>query len=231
MLRRALLRLLDKVGTAVDIVTLPSFATRPRNLRIGRPRQIVHPERVFVGDDVWLGRNSVIAAYTEFTSPLAAQRFDPVIRIGNRVGATAVQIHAVQEVTIEDDVIMATNVFMADSFHGYANANQPYRDQPLFRIAPIRICRGCWIGQNVVLSPGVTVGEFSIIGANSVVTSSIPARSIAVGAPARVIKTWSESDQRWVAADDAPGADNAAVSAIAGPKNLGIATASNDLAT
>jgi acetyltransferase-like isoleucine patch superfamily enzyme len=68
----------------------------------------------------------------------------------------------------------------------------------MFRIAPIVIKRGCWIGQNVVIMPGVTIGELSIIGANSVVTGNIPPRSIAVGAPARVIKTWDAASRAWV---------------------------------
>jgi acetyltransferase-like isoleucine patch superfamily enzyme len=69
----------------------------------------------------------------------------------------------------------------------------------MFRIAPIVIKRGCWIGQNVVVMPGVTIGELSIIGANSVVTRDVPARSIAVGSPATVIKTWDATGRRWVA--------------------------------
>jgi len=48
-----------------------------------------------------------------------------------------------------------------------------------------------------VILPGVTIGEYSIIGANSVVTKSIPPRSIAVGAPAKVIKQWDDKSDRW----------------------------------
>jgi acetyltransferase-like isoleucine patch superfamily enzyme len=45
--------------------------------------------------------------------------------------------------------------------------------------------------------PGVHIGEMSIIGANSVVTESIPARSIAVGSPARVIRQWNDATDAW----------------------------------
>jgi acetyltransferase-like isoleucine patch superfamily enzyme len=62
----------------------------------------------------------------------------------------------------------------------------------------VRIEKGCWIGEKVIILPGVNIGERSIIGAGSVVTKSIPAYSIAVGNPARVIKTWNKDSKQWV---------------------------------
>jgi lipopolysaccharide O-acetyltransferase len=55
-----------------------------------------------------------------------------------------------------------------------------------------------WIGEHVVILPGVRIGEYSVIGANSVVTESVPARSVAVGAPARVVRRWSDERGSWV---------------------------------
>ena len=134
------------------------------------------------------------------------QTYDPQITIGHRVSATAdLQLAAVKAIVIEDDVMFASNVHINDSSHGYDNANQPYKYQPLTNIAPIRIERGCWIGQNTVISSGVTIGELSIIGANSVVTCDIPARCIAVGSPAKIIKKWNENDQRWIDASETVG--------------------------
>ena len=126
------------------------------------------------------------------------QTFNPKIVIGNRVTSTGMlTIAAMQEVTIEDDVMFASNVLIADGMHGFENVDAPYKYQKMWKISPIVIKRGCWIGQNVVIMPGVTVGELSIIGANSVVTKSIPDRCIAIGAPARVIKTWDGTNRRW----------------------------------
>lgn len=56
-------------------------------------------------------------------------------------------------------------------------------------VAPIHICRGAHIGMGTIVMPGVTIGEGAIIGAGAVVTKDIPPYTIAVGCPAKVIKT------------------------------------------
>lgn len=61
------------------------------------------------------------------------------------------------------------------------------------KIAPVIIEDNCWIGANAILLPGVTIGRCSVVGAGSVVTKSIPPYSVAVGSPARVIKTMDPS--------------------------------------
>ena len=58
---------------------------------------------------------------------------------------------------------------------------------------PIRIGDGCWLGGGVIVLPGVTIGSGSVIGAGSVVTKDIPANSVAVGNPCRVIRTINEN--------------------------------------
>ena len=53
---------------------------------------------------------------------------------------------------------------------------------------PVRIGTRCWIGAGAIICPGVTIGEYSIVGASSVVTRDIPARVMAAGTPCRVIR-------------------------------------------
>ena len=62
---------------------------------------------------------------------------------------------------------------------------------------PVTICDNVWIGANVTICPGVTIGENSVIGAGSVVTKSIPANSVAVGNPCRVIRQIGEKDEKF----------------------------------
>jgi len=213
MLRRAMLRLVRLLGVTLEALrdeiaaaSLPAFANQPQRLRIQLPRTIANASRMQIGDDVWIGPGSLLVAVTTYPGPAIrppsmagpVQRFEPTIRIGNRVTATGgLQLAAHDSITIEDDVLFATNVNITDGFHGYATAAEPYKYQPIWRIAPIRIGRGCWIGQNVVICPGVSIGELSIVGANSVVTQSVPPRCIAVGAPARVVKRWDAERHQW----------------------------------
>jgi len=209
ILERVAVPLLQRVRQWEE-ARLPQFATTPRNLTIQLPRTICMPECISIGDDVWLGPGCLLCPMLGFPSkPLWPddrpvtfnQHFDPKIVIGNRVTATgSLTLGAHEQIVIEDDVMFAANVHLTDGLHGFEHADVPYKYQPIFRIAPITIKRGCWIGQNVVIMPGVTIGELCIIGANSVVTKNIPARSIAVGAPARVIKFWDERERHWVAA-------------------------------
>lgn len=62
---------------------------------------------------------------------------------------------------------------------------------------PVRIGRNCWIGAGVVIVPGVTVGDNTVIGAGSVVTRDIPANSVAMGVPCRVVREISEHDREY----------------------------------
>ena len=59
---------------------------------------------------------------------------------------------------------------------------------------PITIGSNCWIASNVVITGGVKIGEGCVIGAGSVVTKDIPANSLAVGNPCRVIREITEED-------------------------------------
>ena len=120
------------------------------------------------------------------------QKYTPEIKIGNNVNIqTDCHISAINSVIIEDNVLIASFVYISDHAHGdnqYFDLNIPPIDRPLFSKGSIYIGKNVWIGEKVTVLPGVHIGEGSIIGANSVVTHDIPPYSIAVGIPAKVIK-------------------------------------------
>ncbi|MBJ2183079.1 MAG: sugar O-acetyltransferase [Muribaculaceae bacterium] len=91
----------------------------------------------------------------------------------------------------EAPVRFGDNVFVAPncSFYTAGHPLDPMeRNKGLEYARPITIGHNVWIGGNVCVLPGVTIGDNSVIGAGSVVVGDIPARSVAVGNPCRVVK-------------------------------------------
>jgi acetyltransferase-like isoleucine patch superfamily enzyme len=87
-------------------------------------------------------------------------------------------------VTIGDGCLIGHNTVFATLNHDLA----PSRRADMHP-APIVIGRNVWIGSNVTVLPGVTVGDNAVVAAASVVTKDVPANSIVVGSPARVVRT------------------------------------------
>lgn len=116
-----------------------------------------------------------------------------------------VHIAAMDSIVIGDHVLMASKVYISDHDHGnYRGAgesitppNQVQTERPL-QVAPVKIGRNVWIGENVCILKGVEIGENSVIGASSVVTRSVPPDSIAAGNPARVLKRFDYATAIWV---------------------------------
>lgn len=114
-----------------------------------------------------------------------------------------VHIAAVKSVTIGDNVLMASKIYISDCLHGsYAgnenddNPNIPPNERSL-TAKEVIIKENVWLGEFVSVLPGVTIGKGTIVGANSVVTKSLPEFVIAVGAPAKPIKRFNFKSQKW----------------------------------
>jgi acetyltransferase-like isoleucine patch superfamily enzyme len=99
-------------------------------------------------------------------------------------------------VTIGNDIRLAQNITLSGLNHNYEDINIPIHKQGV-STAPIRIEDNTWIGANVVVLAGVTVGKHSIVAAGSVVTKNIPPYSVAVGNPARIIKQYNFETNTW----------------------------------
>jgi len=98
------------------------------------------------------------------------------------------------EVSFGDDVLIAPNCSFYTATHPI---DVQFRKQGLEYAKPIKIGNNVWIGGNVVVLPGVTIGDNSVIGAGSVVTKDIPANVVAVGNPCREIRKIDErSDEK-----------------------------------
>ena len=103
-------------------------------------------------------------------------------------------------VTIGNDNNFGPNVTIVTPCHPIlpderrAMLNENGEPKHLCYARPVTIGNDCWFGANVVICPGVTIGDNCVIGAGSVVTRDIPANTVAVGVPCRVLRAISEAD-------------------------------------
>ena len=95
-------------------------------------------------------------------------------------------------ITIGDNVMLAPNVSLYTVGHPL---DAELRNEGCEQAAPITIGNNVWIGGSVVILPGITIGDNVVIGAGSVVTKNIPANSLAVGNPCRILREITNADR------------------------------------
>ena len=101
-------------------------------------------------------------------------------------------VGCINKIQIGDEVLVGSNVLITDHSHGVmsdTDKDVPWRLRELDSKGPVVIGSNVWICENVCILPNVTIGEGSVIAANSVVTHDIPPYSMAAGNPAKVIKS------------------------------------------
>lgn len=125
-------------------------------------------------------------------------KYPSKITLGNRVHVGAFdRIASMNEVLIEDDVLMAAFVHITDHSHDYHDPSKAIHNQGVYSKGPIRICRGAWLAFGCHILSGVTVGENSVVAANSVVTKDVPAYTVVAGNPARIVSQFDFDSHEW----------------------------------
>ena len=148
----------------------------------------------------WPVHGDVLAAFQEGRLEVGPQvLFEPNVWLTTggsgriRIGAgtflnLAVMVASLNLVEIGEHCMFANGCFVTDGSHRFDDPELPVPWQGFTTKGPTRVGDNVWCGANVVITSGVTVGERSVIGANSVVTRDIPPFSIAAGAPAKVLR-------------------------------------------
>lgn len=158
------------------------------------PYKIWNTHYLEIGSNVFIAQNSFFAISTVDKKV----KHNPKVKIGNNVCiGSNFFLACIDEIIIENNVLMSDRVFISDHIHGYENIKIPIIDQPLVSKGKVLIKEGAFIGINVVIMPGVTIGKHAIVGASSVVTKDIPAFSVATGNPAKIIKRYNEKLKKW----------------------------------
>lgn len=118
----------------------------------------------------------------------AELKVDGALRIGRRVliGAWST-LSVLDGLEIGDDCLLAERVSIRDHDHRYADPALSVAEQG-YEVAPVRLGRNVWLGCNVTVLKGVSLGDSCVVGAGAVVTTSFPAGCVLAGVPAREIK-------------------------------------------
>ena len=186
----------------INLIKTKIFFPKARLIRF--PFDIRGKKYIKYGKNFTTGVGCRIEAYN-FNNRIS-DRKNPQLIIGNNVQINDyVHLSCAESVIIEDNVLIASKVYVSDLNHGnYSSLKNPehscpdeiVKERKIFT-KPVKICQNTWLGENVAVLSGVTIGKNSIIGANSVVSKNIPENCIAVGNPAKVIKKYNFETRRW----------------------------------
>jgi acetyltransferase-like isoleucine patch superfamily enzyme len=169
------------------------FKNCGKNLCLQAPIYLIGGQYISIGDNFGALERCRLECWDSF----AGEKFNPNLTIGSNVAlGYNVHIGCINKIQIGNNVLMASNIFIEDCFHGYADfrdVNVAPVERKLYSKGPVIIGDNSWIGENVAIMPNVIIGENAIVGANSVVTKNVPAYSVVGGNPARVIRYLKES--------------------------------------
>lgn len=150
---------------------------------IHRPLAIYGPWQMAVGANVVVFHGAWLAVERQ-----AWELPAPVLRIGDHVGLRPFcTISAAESIVIEDHAMIGSYTSIIDSDHLQVPGSDNITWNPL-ETTPTRIGHGTWVGERCAILRGADIGRHCIIGTNSVVRGKIPDYSLAVGAPARVVR-------------------------------------------
>ena len=160
-----------------------------------KPTTIFNERFIAIGQDTLIGPDISLSAGMVPGQECITY---PVVSIGDRCligrGSGIVGHFSIE---IGNDVWTGHNVYITDQNHGYEDVERPISQQSQPERA-VKIGDGSWLGYGSVVLPGVTIGKHVVVGANSVVTHDIPDYSVAVGVPAKVIKSYVDGQWKTV---------------------------------
>ena len=183
----------------------PRLRSSGRRFFLGRGTRVLFPSHLAVGTNVAIGDHVYMTCFggtgvtlgdnvriREFTSVQVTSHLSHPGK-GLEVGdGTYIGPHCVLGagggIVVGRDVTFGAYVQVLAENHEFADPDRPVNEQGVARQG-IRIGDGCWLGNSVIVLDGVEIGRNAVVGAGSVVTKSLPDGAIAVGNPARVLRT------------------------------------------
>lgn len=158
-------------------------------------------QHISIGDYVDIGNSSRITVSNAFFGIPCLSKNKIKLKIGNHVDiGNGAFISANNDVQIGNHVIMAPYVFITDHDHGFYDISKNLHQQALTEDGHTKIEDNVFLGTKCSILKNVTIGQHSVIGANSVVTKDIPPYSVVSGNPAKIIKKYDFKKKDWIKA-------------------------------
>jgi lipopolysaccharide O-acetyltransferase len=144
---------------------------------------------ISIGDNVNIGSFCRITVSTEFGGYKCSSKNKIRLSIGNDVDINNNSfISANNDIEIGNHVMIGSYVFITDHDHTYQDVTKNLHEQPLTENGHTKIGDNVFLGTKSSILKNVTIGEHSVVAANSVVTTDVPPFSIAVGNPAKIVR-------------------------------------------
>ena len=166
------------------------FASLGARTALERPLRLGGEGRIAIGSDVYVGAGSWLQVLDEPGGDHVA------LEVGDGTSiAGGCVLSAASSVRLGRRVLIARNVYISDHIHAYDDTTTAVLDQGIARVEPVEIGDGAWLGENVIVCPGVRIGRGAVVGGNAVVIDDVPDFALAVGVPARVVRSFAPAQE------------------------------------
>ena len=178
-----------------------SFGFFGRGAALMSPLGVIYNESYLsIGDDTLVGPNVCLTAGMGPGQPMLTPL---VVTIGKKcIIGRGSHIVGHWSITLGDEIQTGPYVYITDQNHGYEELDQPVGWQSPHEAA-VAIGSGSWLGANVVILPGTTLGRNTVVGAGAVVRGTFPDHVVLGGVPARVLRHYRPATG-WVSGPPAP---------------------------
>lgn len=173
------------------------FKMAGKNSYIVSPILLLGNKNITFDSDVFVLNNARLESVFQYNNI----KYSPLIYFGKHVTVQQnLHLTCANKIVIEEYAAIGANVTITDIVHPYEDVSLPVELQNI-EVKSVCIGSGSKIYNNAVILPGVTIGKHCVIGANSVVTHSMPDYSVAVGSPAHVVRRYNFSSKQWEKTD------------------------------